>query len=157
MILTFVLLALGLFFVLLEFYMPGSLMAIIGGFMLLTAIILFADQTQSLPWTLLFVAAEIFFLYLLIRFMVTYIPRAKGAMSIYSNKDQAGYQASEYDVKAVGKKGKVIADLKPGGYIIVDGKKQAAISESGYIARGADVEVIGGEGESLIVKKNLSQ
>ncbi len=82
-----------------------------------------------------------------------YIPKAKSGFSIYSNKDQEGYQASEYDVNAIGKKGKVISDLKPGGFIMVDGKKQAAISESGYISHGAEVIVLSGDGESLMVKE----
>lgn len=150
---SFLLLALGLLFIFLEFYMPGAVMAVIGAIMLLTSIVLFAEQTQSFAWTILFVLLEGFLLYLVIKYTIRYIPKAKSGFSIYSNKDQEGYQASEYDVKAIGKTGKVISDLKPGGFILVDGKKQAAISESGYITRGAEVIVVSGDGESLMVKE----
>lgn len=153
MIMIIVLVVLGLFFVLLEFYMPGAIMAIIGTVMLLTSIALFAELTESFPWTLLFIIGLGAALFFLIKYTVRYIPKANPRYSIYSNKDQEGYVASHYDVKAIGKKGRVVADLKPGGYILVDGSKQAAISESGYISRGAEIIVIGGEGESLLVKE----
>jgi membrane-bound ClpP family serine protease len=148
-----ILLVLGLLFIFLEFYMPGAVMAIIGSIMLLASIAIFAEQTQSIMLTLLFVVIIGVLLYLLIKYTVKYIPKAKSGFSIYSNKDQEGYQASEYDVNAIGKKGKVISDLKPGGFILVDGKKQAAISESGYISRGTEVIVLSGDGESLMVKE----
>lgn len=149
----FILLILGLGFVLMEFYMPGAVMAIIGVILLLAGVAVFAEQTQSIWATLLFVAGEGILLYLLIKYTVRYIPKAKQKYSIYLHKDQEGYQASEFDNAAIGKHGKVISDLKPGGYIIVDGKKQQAISQSGYIVEGSEVKVIGGEGESLIVKE----
>lgn len=149
---AFILLFLGLLFILLEFYLPGIVMGIIGGIMLLTSIVVFAEQTQSFLWTILFVIGVGILLYLLVRSMLRYIPKANPRYSIYSNKDQEGYQASQYDVNAIGKHGKVVNDLKPGGYILVDGKKQAAISESGYASVGTEVVVLRGEGETLIVK-----
>lgn len=67
--------------------------------------------------------------------------------------EQTGYQASEYDTSAIGKKGVVLADLKPGGYILVEGKQHPAISISGYIPKGEEVEIVGGQEQSLMVKK----
>lgn len=153
MILAIGLLFLGLLFVLLEFYMPGAVMAIIGVILLLAGIVAIAEDTQSFLATLLFIIAEVVLLYLLIKYTLKRIPRAKPTFSIYLHKDQEGYQASQYDKNAIGKHGIVISDLKPGGYILVDGKKQQAISQSGYIVEGSEVQVISGEGESLIVRE----
>ncbi|QLH37527.1 MAG: hypothetical protein HWD61_05345 [Parachlamydiaceae bacterium] len=46
-----------------------------------------------------------------------------------------------------------MTDLKPGGFIIVDGKQQPAISKEGYLSKGTKVKVIGGEESNLIVRK----
>lgn len=74
--------------------------------------------------------------------------------SIYSDDTQEGMRVWGYDEAMVGKKGVVVADLKPGGYISVqEGAPLAAISSMGYLSRGESVEVIGGEGQNLIVKK----
>lgn len=82
---------------------------------------------------------------------------AKWSKLVLVGNEQEGFQASEYDKTAIGKTGVVLADLKPGGYILVDDKKHQAISLSGYIAKGEEVSVIGGQEESLIVKQNLPQ
>lgn len=153
LIAPFVLLILGLVFVFLEFYMPGAVMGIIGTVLLLTSIVAFAEASESLGATLLFVIGEIILLFFLIKYTLRYIPKAKPGRSIYLSDDQEGYQASQYDKSAIGKHGFVISDLKPGGYILIEGKKQQAISQSGYIAEGSEVQVIGGEAESLIVRE----
>ncbi|WP_052236405.1 NfeD family protein [Candidatus Protochlamydia amoebophila] len=72
--------------------------------------------------------------------------------SIYLKKDQKGFQASEYDRNAIGKLGMVLTDLKPGGYILIEGKQHQAISLTGYISKGEEVIVVSGQEESLIVK-----
>jgi len=148
---TFILLILGFLFVLLEFFIPGAIMGIIGGILLLVSIVTFAQLTLSFALTLIYVLTVGLLLYGMVSYTLRKIPKAKTSFSIYLHRDQQGYQASTFDVKAINKKGIVISDLKPGGYILVDGKKQQAISQSGYIPEGKEVIVIGGEAESLIV------
>lgn len=153
----FILLLLGLFFILLEFYLPGAIMATLGGLMVVSSVIVFVQQSNSPAAILLFTLGVCISIVFLIKYTLKRIPKAKPNFSIYLNKDQEGYQASTYDKNAIGKTGTVLADLKPGGYILVDGKRQQAISISGYIAQGEEVKVIGGEGESLIVKNKKAE
>jgi membrane-bound ClpP family serine protease len=144
---------LGLLLIFLEFYIPGSVMGIAGGILVFLSVILFASSGVS-P-----IAAALFFLgvaasvVLLIRFTLWRIRSARPEYSIYSDKAQnEGYVASHYDQSAIGKTGMVLSDLKPGGYILIEGKQHQALSQSGYIVKGCEVKVVGGEGESLIVK-----
>lgn len=127
-------------------------MGILGGTLILISILLFGSQSQSPLYIALYVLAAIASVALVIKFAINRIRTAKPSRSIYSSHDQEGYVASEFDHKAIGKKGIVLSDLKPGGYITVDGKQQQAISQSGYIVKGSEVLVIGGQEESLIVK-----
>lgn len=147
----FILLALGLLLILFEFYLPGAVMGILGGVALVTGVILFA-QNYSLPATLLFIAFNLFAVYWLVRFALWRIVKAKPGDSIYLHGDQEGYQASSFDQTAIGKMGVVFSDLKPGGYIIIDGKQHQALSITGYIPKGESVIVLYGQEESLIVK-----
>ena len=148
----FILLALGLILIFLEFYLPGAIMGTIGGLLVVTSIIVFAVQGGSPIEIILFVIGASVAVGFLIKFALWRIPRTKSQYSIYSDKDQEGYLASEFDSTAIGKTGIVSSDLKPGGYIIIEGKQQAANSQSGYLVKGTEVVVIGGEGDSLIVK-----
>lgn len=148
----FLLVILGLLLILFEFYLPGAVLGTLGGISILVGIFLFASQTSSLIAILLFILGSVIAVGLLIRFAIWRIKNAKPQYSIYSNDNQEGYQASSYDKHAIGKTGIVIADLKPGGYILVDGQQQPAISISGYIPKGESVVVIGGQEQSLMVK-----
>lgn len=143
----------GLILILLEFYIPGAVMGILGGAVILIGIFLFASQASSLISIVLFVIATAFAVGLLIRFAIWRIVHTKPDYSIYSNHDQEGYQASNYDPTAIGKTGIVITDLKPGGFILIEGKQHAAISISGYLTKGTEVKVLEGQEQSLIVKR----
>lgn len=149
----YILLILGLVLIFFEFYIPGAIMGTLGGLLVFASLIMITTQSTSLLEIFLFYIGTALAIYGLIKFALWRIPRTKGAFSIYSDKDQEGYQASKYDPKAIGKKGTVLSDLKPGGYIVIEGEQHQALSQSGYLPKGTEVLVLGGEGESLIVKK----
>lgn len=144
---------LGLVLIFLEFYLPGAVMGTAGGLLILASIFLFVTLYPSPLWIALFFIAVAISIGAVIKFAIWYIPRTKSNKSIYSDDAQVGFQASSFDKSLVGKRGVVISDLKPGGYILVDGAQQQALSESGYVVAGEEVLVLRGEGDSLIVKK----
>jgi membrane-bound serine protease (ClpP class) len=146
-------LLLGLLLILIEFYLPGAVMGVAGGILVLTSIVLFAMQTSSPWWILLYLTGVVIVLIYLVKFALWRIRTAKPSRSIYLNSDQTGYQASSFDASVIGKTGVVVTDLKPGGHILVDGKRLQAISQSGYLTKGTEVVVLSGQEESLIVKQ----
>lgn len=148
----YILLVLGYLLIFLEFYLPGAVMGVTGGLLLFASIIFFAMQSNSMAAILLYIIGTIAGVAILIKFALWRIINAKPGYSIYSDDDQAGFQASEFDESAIGKKGIVVTDLKPGGHILIEGKRMQAISQSGYITKGTEVIVVGGQEESLIVK-----
>ena len=127
-------------------------MGIAGGVLVATSIFMFAAQTEFVWAVILYMAAVLVILAYLVKFAMWKIRTTKREYSIYSDADQKGFVASSYDKNAIGKRGTVLSDLKPGGYILVDGAQHQALSEGGYITKGSLVEVIGGQEESLIVK-----
>lgn len=148
----YILLVVGLVLIYLEFYLPGIVMGTAGALMIIGSIFLFVIQHDSPLAIILYFLACIGLVAAVIKFALWRIPRAKKEYSIYSHGAQNGYQASSFDAAAIGKTGIVLSDLKPGGYIMIEGTQHQAISESGYIPQGEEVIVIRGEGESLIVK-----
>lgn len=149
----YILLLLGYFLILLEFYLPGAVMGVMGSILVLFSMITFSTESPSIIWTIVFNLLALAGVAALIKFAIWKIPRTKSSFSIYSNDDQEGYQASSFDPTTIGKEGVVLSDLKPGGYILVDGKQNQAISISGYIEKGKKVIVIKGQEESLIVRE----
>jgi membrane-bound ClpP family serine protease len=148
----FLLWILGLVLIFIEFYVPGAVMGIAGGIFVFVGILLFALQSSS-PWaTIFYLLANIASVVLIIKFVIKRIKHANPSYSIYSNHSQEGYVASSYEKQAIGKVGVVLSDLKPGGYILIEGEQHQAISQSGYIIKGTEVLVLSGQEESLIVK-----
>lgn len=148
---------LGMLLIFLEFYIPGAVIGICGGIMVFTSIVLFAMQSKSILFTLLYIAAVVICLVLLIKLALWRIRSARPGSSIFSDSSQEGFFASHFDITAIGKEGVVDTDLKPSGHIIVEGKRLQAISQSGYITKGTKVIVIGGQEASLIVKASKKE
>lgn len=145
----------GIVLIYLEFYLPGAVFGTAGALLVLAAIFQ-AIITYESTWAVIaFGALAIALVAAVIKFALWQIPRQKSGMSIYSDGDQQGYVASTFDQNAIGKSGEVLSDLRPGGYILIDGVQHQALSESGYLVKGTPVKVIRGEGDSLIVKEEV--
>ena len=150
---VWLLLFLGLLSLLIEFYLPGILMGVIGGIMIVASVIFFGIESQSALETFLYLIFVVVLVGLLINFAMWLIRRSAPNHSIYSDAHQSGFQATSFDKELIGKRGVVVTDLKYGGYIIVEGKRVQAISQNIYLPKGTHVLVIGGQEDSLIVKK----
>jgi len=149
---SYFILGLGLFLIFLEFFLPGGIIGAFGGILLFISVIVFANEAHSLLSISLYVLSIFILLALLVKLAIVRIKATKKTQSIYSDDSQDGFFASEYDKTSIGKVGVVLTDLKPGGYILLDLKKEQAISVEGYIPKGCSVTVIGGQEESLLVK-----
>lgn len=150
---AYILLLLGMLLIFIEFFLPGAVMGIIGTVLVLASISLFAFQASSSFALAAYLIGVCIALYYVIKLAIWRMQKTSVNQTICSDDAQVGFVASTYDKSAIGKKGLVISDLKPGGYISIEGKKLQAISVSGYISQGCHVEVIGGQEESLIVKQ----
>lgn len=150
---AFVLLFIGFLVVFFEFFLPGGILGVTGTLLIIASIVLFAMNTESVLAIVLYVAGCGIALTLLVRFALWRVSHGGSNFNVYLKEDQEGYYAARYDKSAIGKNGKVFTDLRPGGYIIVEGKKHSAISKSGYLSKGTKVKVIDGEEESLIVQQ----
>lgn len=147
-----ILLLLGLLLIFIEFYVPGAVMGICGSIFIFASLVVFATTSESAVAITIYTIAVFIVLVLLVKFALWRIRTAKPNRSILSRDSQVGYQASSFDASLIGRIGEVITDLKPGGHILIDGRRLQAISQAGYLTKGTIVEVVGGQEESLIVK-----
>ena len=67
--------------------------------------------------------------------------------------DQEGYTSSSFNSSFIGREGVVVSDLRPSGFIEIDGVRCQAMSEGEYLKKDMKVRVIDGEGAHLIVKQ----
>lgn len=152
---VFILLSIGLILILAEFYLPGAILGVLGALFILGSVVLFAMQTNSLFATILFISGAFLSIVCVIWFALWKIRRSKKGLYLF--QDQTGYKASSYAEQVVGKKGVAVSDLKPSGYVSIEGKQYSAISLAGYIAVGEEVEVVSGEVHNLYVVKSVKK
>ena len=146
----YLLLLVGLIFIFLEFFLPGAILGTIGTIIVISSIAIYASSSTSIIATLAFIVGAVLAVLALFRFALWRIQNNQEGL--YARDDQEGYSASSFDRTAMGKIAEVYTDLKPGGYILIDGKKHQAQSIDGYVPKGRQVKVIDGTAESLIVE-----
>lgn len=143
-----VLLALaGLILIFLEFFLPGGIMAVGGGILLASSLLVLAIKQPGFSVLAAYAGVLVVALFVVIRLALFRVKKS----GVCLEGDQEGFQACVYPREMIGKTAIVSSDLKPAGYIQVEDRAFAALSKSGYIEKGAHVRILGGEGSSLIV------
>ena len=143
----------GLLLIFSEFFFPGMVCAIGGVVFLVTSLLLFFMR-HSLLWSTLYFFSLGFLVLVVCKTALWWIKSKTANGEFYLNTSQEGFVASEYDRSTLGKQGVAFTDLKPSGHVLIDGKQQQALCESGYAAKGAAVQVVGGRGAYLIVRED---
>lgn len=140
----------GILLIFLEFFLPGAVMAIGGTLMLLASLAMFYFEASEV-WHVVVYAISLCVVIGLIIFLA--LRRIRKGRILHTS-DQQGFVASAYPKEMIGKMGVVTADLKPAGYIEIDGSVFSALSKLEYIEKGNKVRVIDGQGAYLIVYRN---
>jgi membrane-bound ClpP family serine protease len=143
----------GLFFIFLEFFLPGSIMAIGGTLMLIVSLVLFYYHVSQMGLFLAYLLGLGIATFITIRMALRQVKKGK----VLHTSDQEGFQACGYPKEMVGRSASVISDLKPSGYVEIDGRTFAALSRLGYVDKGMTVRIIGGQGAHLIVDQEKIQ
>ena len=142
----------GLLLIFLEFFLPGAIMGIGGTLMLLASLLFFYFQVSELLLFFAFALGLGAALLITIRLALSRIKKNR----VQNVSDQEGFQACAYPKELVGKSAVATSDLKPSGYIEIDGRAYSALSQLGYIDKGTPVRVLGGQGSHLIVSEEKS-
>lgn len=142
---------LGILLIYLEFFLPGAVMGIGGTILLLVSIFLFILTKPNVFIIIIYIAAILFVLFLVIKLALAHVKKSN--KPFFGEKNQDGYMGSIHQKKFYDKEGEAASDLKPAGFIYIDGEYCQAISKKGSIKKGEKILVIGGEGSKLIVKK----
>jgi len=150
---VFVLAAAGLLMIYLEFFIPGGILAILGGGLLVGSLVLFGMQKVGVGWLVIYFLILFILVLSTCKLALWQIRKSRKKKSFYLADDQAGFQASEFKKEFIGKTAIAYSDLKPAGHILVEGEQLQALSETTYIDKGSTVLIIGGKGAYLIVKK----
>ena len=66
---------------------------------------------------------------------------------------EGGYVSFEVSEDLVAKRGIAVSELRPSGFVEVDGKRLDVLSDEGYIPKGTEVEISRIEGSKIYVRR----
>lgn len=144
---------LGVGLILAEFILPGAVLGITGGLILLI--------TAGLGWYYypdlgIYIAVGELTLLLLgvaVGFYLISSTNLGGVMVLKSQQTVAeGYASPSQEAPVVGELGEVISALRPAGWITIDGRRVSAVADGAFIPKGAQVRVIEVEGQRVVVE-----
>jgi membrane-bound serine protease (ClpP class) len=152
MVILIFLYLLGIALLCAEIYLPGAILGIIGAISLvLTVVVSFSRYGSSGGFIALFVVSLT--LALAMYFFVKFFPGTwlgkKLLLSRNLNQPESGETKTE---SLLGKKGVALTDLRPSGMARIGADKVDVVTQGDYISKGKEVEVIGQEGNRIVVK-----
>lgn len=149
-----ILFGVGLVLLAAEVFVPGGILGVFAGLALVGAVIMaFLDLGAGAGWiTLVSALATVG---LLLYFELAVLPKTKLGRRLFLRASVGGTsQAAPAQPEVVGKAAEAITTLAPTGYVVVEGRRYEAFSQSGLVPKGTTLRVVGLDNFRLIVTKN---
>jgi membrane-bound ClpP family serine protease len=157
MTLIILLFAVGILLIATEVIVPGAILGIIGGLLMVGGTILaFIDYGTGGGVLALGIATVVGALALFIEFRI--LPKTAIGRRAFLTEEVTGVSAAvgKDALALVGKPAEALTMLSPSGYVRIDGRRYEAFCQSGQAPAGAALEVIGADSFRLIVIQRLT-
>jgi membrane-bound ClpP family serine protease len=142
---------LGLVFLFFEVFTPGPIFGILGGLTLIGGITMaFIDYAGTVG--LLAAVGAIVAVGVTLYAELVWLPKTRFAQKL-SIKSTSGAIDRQLPKEVIGKAAEALTTLAPSGYVLVEGRRYEAFSQSGHVARGEQLLVAGFDNLRLIVTK----
>lgn len=142
----------GLLLVFAEVFIPGGVLGVIGGILILVGLV--GAFGKSFVWgSILFVGVAVFG-GIGFYFWITYFPGSRVGKTIILDADGHDWHGFD-DMKQelVGKQGVAHSKLRPAGTAIIDGQRVDVVTRGEMIKRHAAIRVIDVEGNKVTVAR----
>jgi membrane-bound ClpP family serine protease len=150
--LIILLFALGIVLIVLEVIVPGGVLGVIGGIAMLGGCALAFRHYGAFGGGLAtLVALGVLGVSLYIEFALLPRTRFGKKMFLQQSVDATSQPPPADPALVVGRTAEAATTMAPSGYVLLDGKRYEAFSQSGLIAKGATVRVVGVDSFHLIV------
>lgn len=146
--------AAGLLLMFLEMFLPGLIAGVVGGIMLIVAIVMSYDhygaEGGNVALVIALILSSIMWWWWATHFQNT---RYGKRMTLQTSVD--GKTATHCLAEFVGQSGTAVTDLRPAGTVVIDGRRVDAISDGEFIENGQTVRVLRAQGICIIVRRSV--
>lgn len=133
-----------------EVFIPGAVLGIFGGLALAGGCVM-AFMQHGPDGGLVAVAAAAALVGLLLYFEFRVLPRTAMGRRLFLHSAVTGKSPEVAAPDVVGQPARAVTVLAPSGYVVVNGRRYEAYSQSGYVPAGAALRVVALDNFRLIV------
>jgi membrane-bound serine protease (ClpP class) len=151
---TLILFIIGIGLILLELFISGGIAGSLGFVAMIASFFLAADNVVHMGISLLIaiVATSLISIFL-IKVLGKKMNLFNKIILTDSTNTESGYISSKSRLELIGLEGYTATVLRPSGTILIEDERVDAVSEGGYIDKGAKIRVIRVEGARIIVRE----
>lgn len=150
---SILLLFIGIILIIAEFFVPGGIVGIIGGALVILSLLLAGANFVQMGYSILiamFIA--VVGMVILMKFFGKKLHMFNKLVLKDATTTEEGYVSNVNRIELIGKKGKTMTPFRPAGVVSVDGERIDAVSDGSYIDAGKQVEIIKVEGSRIVVR-----
>lgn len=142
----------GIILLAFEVIVPGAILGILGAIALLGGVVVafsihgVSGGLMALLIALLLIGALLFFEFYI-------LPRTKWGRRMFLTSAVSGTSQPAHEQSLVGAEAKAVTPLSPSGFVLVNGRRYDAFSQSGHVSSGETLRVVGVDNFRVIVTK----
>lgn len=150
---TLILFLVGIGLLLLEFFLPGGIVGVIGFIAIIASFFLAAGDVEQMAIAILIaLIAGFIAIVVLIKVFGKKMTAFDRIILTDSTNTESGYVSNVNRNELIGKVGVLVTDLRPSGTLLLDGERIDVVSEGNFIMKGTHVKVIKTEGSRIVVR-----
>ena len=149
-----ILFVVGIVLILLEFFVPGGILGLIGFGAVITSLFIASDNVTYMAISMLIaLSVSILASILLFKVFGKKIRLFQKIILKDSTNTESGYISSKSRTELLGKEGFSLTSLRPSGTAIINDERIDVITEGGYIERHKKIKVVKTEGVRVVVRE----
>ena len=155
---TIIMFIIGLVLLVLEFFVPGGIVGIIGGALIIISLLFAGASITHMAYSIIiamFIA--VIGMVILMKFFGKKLHVFNKLVLRDATTTEEGYVSNTNRIELIGRVGEAITALRPAGVISIDYERIDAVSDGSYIDKGKQVEVIKVEGSRIVVREFIKK
>ncbi len=155
---SLLLLIIGLALVVAEFFVPGGIVGILGGVLIILSLLLAgANIMQMIIAILIALVIAIIGMVILMKFFGKKLHVLNRLVLMDATTTEEGYVSNVNRTELLGKVGTTLTPLRPAGTMVLDSERIDVVSEGGYVDANKHVEIIKVEGSRIVVRQTKKE
>jgi len=151
---SIILFVIGIVLILVEFFIPGGILGLIGFGAILTSLFIATDNIAHMALSLVIaIGVTVLAIFILFKVFGKKMKLIKRIVLSDSTNTESGYVSNKNRVELVDQVGFALTALRPSGTALINNERIDVVTEGGYIEKNKKIKVLKTEGSRVVVRE----